>query len=219
MSNASHQEQLPLGSSSGYSPSPCTTSGPGFGYLSSWYVFGLKHPLLTSAKSIVGLWTNAMMGIRFASTEFSGFSGAGVACARSTAGPRLLGRLRLLEVLVVPTVGTDLAVDVATGGRVVCEFCDCTVSDDAAGGGASGFPPPCAMVTTAQFIKNSCSRFIQVQAKMASPLGRSLGTVKGNVCVSGDRVPLRCGQFPSYDMTVRNVLPLSVLKPIWQLPP
>ena len=43
-----------MGSASGYSPSPCWTSGPGWGNLSSELVLGELQPLPTSAKSIPG---------------------------------------------------------------------------------------------------------------------------------------------------------------------
>ena len=49
------------GNSSGYAPSPCTTSGPGFGYATSAVVFGVWHPLPVSAIRKPGRWEKGML--------------------------------------------------------------------------------------------------------------------------------------------------------------
>ena len=46
--------QLPLGNSTGYSPSPSTTTGPGSGYFSSDFVNGESHPFPMSDASMSG---------------------------------------------------------------------------------------------------------------------------------------------------------------------
>jgi len=223
---------VPDGSRSGYSPSPSTTSGPGFGYLSSAFVFGVEQPLLTFANNMAGREVKAIVAARCTKRwDFSPTLRLYLEATSRRGWVRwLLRHLRRDELHLRPEAaaealgaagvsgfadGMDTADAAATlaatgDGTEAAEAFAAVPLDLAAIGleagadetprtlfGDAALPDPPVMVTTAQFMKNSCSRLIHVQAKTTSPFGKSEGTVNGNFCPEGSSPLWRCGQLPS----------------------